>query len=92
MDDNIEISVGNTRSFIGKVVSAKRNKTVSVLIERRVKHPKYGKYIRRSKKFHAHDDVNRCREGDIVEIQECPPKSKTKNWIISRVVQSVPVE
>ncbi|OUS28040.1 30S ribosomal protein S17 [Gammaproteobacteria bacterium 45_16_T64] len=68
------------RALIGKVVSAKADKTITVLVERKVKHPVYGKFIRRSTKFHAHDETNSCNEGDIVTIEECRPLSKTKCW------------
>ena len=70
----------------GRVVSNKMDKTVTVLVERLVKHALYGKYIRRSTKLHAHDADNTCNEGDVVRVQECSPMSKTKNW---RVVQIV---
>ena len=71
----------------GRVVSNKMNKTVTVLVERLVKHALYGKYIRRSTKLHAHDEDNACNEGDIVRVTECRPLSKTKNW---RVVEVLP--
>ena len=76
-----------TRTLTGKVVSDKMDKTVTVLVERRVKHPMYGKVIRLSKKYHAHDPANECKEGDTVEITECRPISKTKAWAVSRVVE-----
>jgi len=71
----------------GRVVSNKMNKTVTILVERLVKHALYGKYIRRSTKLHAHDEDNACNEGDIVRVTECRPMSKTKNW---RVVEVLP--
>ena len=75
----------------GRVVSNKMDKTVTVLVERQVKHALYGKYIRRSTKLHAHDADNACNEGDVVKIAEIAPMSKTKNWrvveIISRVAE-----
>jgi small subunit ribosomal protein S17 len=64
----------------GTVVSDKADKTVVVLVERKVPHPLYGKIIRRSKKYHAHDEANAAREGDIVRIEECAPVSKLKTW------------
>ncbi|MFT6121606.1 MAG: small subunit ribosomal protein S17 [Oleiphilaceae bacterium] len=64
----------------GKVVSDKMNKSITVMIERRVKHPLYGKYIKRSTKVHAHDENNECNIGDTVTIQETRPLSKTKSW------------
>ena len=75
------------RALTGKVVSDKMDKTVSVLIERRVKHPLYGKIIRRSKKYLAHDEINQAKVGDIVEIRESRPFSKNKTWVVTRVLQ-----
>lgn len=77
------------RTLTGKVISNKMDKSITVLIERLVKHPKYGKYIRRSTKLHAHDENNVCQEGDIVNIAECRPLSKTKTWRLVEVVESV---
>jgi small subunit ribosomal protein S17 len=74
------------RVLQGTVVSDKAEKTVTVLVERRVKHPLYGKIIRRSKKYHAHDDANAIKAGDVVRIEECAPMSKTKTW---RVLEKV---
>ena len=74
------------RTVEGRVVSNKMNKTVTVLIERRVKHALYGKYLRRSTKLHAHDEDNACNEGDLVRVVECRPLSKTKNWRVLEVV------
>jgi len=68
------------RTVTGTVVSTKMEKTVTVLVERRVKHPLYGKYIRQSRKIHAHDPENECQEGDLVTIEETRPISKTKAW------------
>ncbi|MGY0503665.1 30S ribosomal protein S17 [Luteimonas sp. e5] len=70
----------------GRVVSNKMDKTVTVLVERQVKHALYGKYIRRSTKLHAHDAENACKEGDFVRIAECAPMSKTKNWRVVEVL------
>ena len=75
------------RTLTGKVVSNKMDKSITVLIERKVKHPVYGKYITRSTKLHAHDEKNVCQEGDIVTISECRPLSKTKNWMLVEVVE-----
>ena len=75
------------RTLIGKVVSDKMYKTVSVLIERRVKHPLYGKIVRRSKKYLAHDETNQAKIGDTVEIQEGRPISKNKSWVLTKVIQ-----
>lgn len=77
-----------TRTLVGRVVSNKMDKTVTVLIERRVKHPLYGKYIVKSNKYHAHDETNALNEGDIVEIAESRPLSRTKTWAVTRVVEA----
>ena len=79
------------RTLVGKVVSDKMDKTVTVLIERHVKHPLYGKIIMRSNKYHAHDESNTVKTGDTVEIQEGRPISKTKAWTVTRVVQAAQV-
>ena len=76
-----------SRTLVGRVVSSKMNKTVTVKVERRVKHPVYGKYVVRTTKYHAHDETNQVNEGDLVEIAETRPISKTKTWTIKRVVQ-----
>ena len=70
----------------GRVVSNKMDKTITVLVERQVKHELYGKYIRRSTKLHAHDADNACKEGDVVRIAECAPMSKTKNWRVVEIL------
>lgn len=70
------------RVLQGTVVSNKADKTVTVLVERRVEHPVYKKTISRRKKYHAHDENNACKEGDVVSIMECKPMSKTKSWIV----------
>lgn len=75
------------RTLTGKVVSNKMEKSITVLIERRVKHPKYGKFVRKSSKIHAHDEQNQCREGDVVTIEECRPISKTKAWRLVEIVE-----
>lgn len=75
------------RTLVGKVVSDKRAKTVTVLVERRVKHPIYDKIVIRSSKFHAHDENGEFKLGDTVEITESRPLSKTKNWMVTRLVQ-----
>lgn len=77
-----------TRTLVGRVVSNKMEKTVTVLVERRVKHPLYGKYIVKSNKYHAHDETNALNEGDIVEIAEARPMSRTKTWAVTRVVEA----
>jgi small subunit ribosomal protein S17 len=74
------------RTIEGRVVSNKMQKTVTVLLERQVQHPLYGKIVRRSTKVHAHDENNECKEGDVVRIAETRPISKTKNWRVVKVV------
>jgi small subunit ribosomal protein S17 len=80
-------SSSNPRILTGRVVSNKMNQTVTVLIERRVRHPLYGKIIRRSTKVHAHDEENSCRVGDTVRVQECRPISKTKSWNLVEIIE-----
>jgi small subunit ribosomal protein S17 len=75
------------RALTGRVVSDKMDKTVTVLVERRVKHPIYGKVIRRSNKYHAHDEANEFHEGDLVVIEECRPLSKTKAWKVTKLLE-----
>ena len=75
------------RQLTGRVVSDKMDKTVTVLIERRVTHPLYGKVVRRSKRYHAHDETNECKEGDLVTIEECRPVSKSKAWRVAKLVE-----
>ena len=75
------------QTFVGRVVSDKMNKTVTVLVERRVKHPLYGKIVMQSRKFHAHDEKNECKEGDLVEIAATRKLSKTKAWRVSSVLE-----
>jgi small subunit ribosomal protein S17 len=77
-----------TRVATGKVVSNKMDKTITVLVERRVKHPMYGKIITRSSKIHAHDEDNRCGMGDTVTVAETRPLSKTKTWKLLEIVES----
>ncbi|MEC7120818.1 MAG: 30S ribosomal protein S17 [Pseudomonadota bacterium] len=76
------------RTLTGRVVSDKMDKSIVVLIERRIKHPVYGKMIRRSTKIHAHDELNVCKTGDVVTIKECRPLSKTKAWTLVEVVET----
>jgi len=79
----------NERLITGKVVSNKMNKSISVEVERLVPHPIYGKYIKRTTKLMAHDELNECIEGDIVEIKASRPLSKNKVWILSKIVEKV---
>jgi small subunit ribosomal protein S17 len=75
------------RTLIGKVVSDKRTKTVTVLVERRVKHELYGKIVAKTSKYHAHDEKGEYKLGDIIEITESRPISKSKNWVVTRLVE-----
>ncbi|MFM2187572.1 MAG: hypothetical protein RIR43_2144, partial [Pseudomonadota bacterium] len=75
------------RTFVGRVVSDKRSKTVTVLVERRNKHELYGKIVASSRKFHAHDENGQYHMGDVVEITESRPISKTKSWVVTRLVE-----
>jgi small subunit ribosomal protein S17 len=75
------------RTLTGTVVSDKMNKTVTVLIERKTKHPVLGKIISVSKKYHAHDENNECHQGDVVMIEECRPLAKTKSWRVTKLVE-----
>ncbi len=77
----------NKRTLIGRVVSDKMDKTVTVLVERRVKHPMYDKIIVRSQKYHAHNEGNEAKSGDLVEIQEGRPISKTKAWSVTKLLE-----
>jgi small subunit ribosomal protein S17 len=83
----IEPKVKNTRTLVGKVVSDKRSKTVTVLIERRTKHELYGKIVAKTSKYHAHDEKGEYKMGDVVEIAESRPISKTKAWVVTRLVE-----
>jgi len=82
-----EAPTTNTRTLIGRVVSDKRAKTVTVLVERRSAHELYGKIVARSRKYHAHDEAGLYKLGDIVEISEGRPISKTKSWTVTRLVE-----
>jgi small subunit ribosomal protein S17 len=84
--------VPGQRLLTGKVVSNKMDKTVAVSIERLVKHPMYGKYIRRTTKLLAHDENNECKEGDTVSIKPCRPMSRRKSWVLVRVVERARAE
>ena len=86
-----EAATSLKRTLVGRVVSNKMDKTVTVLIENRVKHPLYGKYVVRSKKYHAHDEANQYKEGDKVEIVESRPISRTKAWVVSRLLEAARV-
>lgn len=75
------------RSVSGRVISNKMDKSITVEIERRVKHPLYGKFIKRRTRLHAHDANNECGQGDLVQIEECRPMSKTKSWRLVKVIE-----
>ena len=77
----------SVRTLVGRVVSDKMDKTVTVLVERRVKHPMYDKIIARSRKYHAHNENNEAKQGDLVEIQECRPIAKTKSWTVAKLLE-----
>ncbi|HPE59571.1 MAG TPA: 30S ribosomal protein S17 [Thiolinea sp.] len=85
---SVEASV--ERSLMGRVVSDKMDKSIVVLMERQMMHPLYGKFIRRSKKYHVHDENNECKVGDVILFKECRPLSKTKHWTLIRVVERAP--
>ncbi len=81
------MSEANKRQVSGRVVSDRMKKTVTVLVERRVKHPIYGKFMNRSRKYHAHDEAGECKQGDLVLIEECRPLAKTKAWRVIRLLE-----
>ena len=82
---------GMNRTLVGRVVSDKMQETATVLVERRVKHPMYGKIITRSKKYHAHNANNDAKTGDLVQIVECRPMSRTKTWQIAKLLERAEV-
>jgi small subunit ribosomal protein S17 len=86
-----EAPAKNRRTLVGRIVSDKRNKTVTVLVERRVKHELYGKIIGRSRKYHAHDENGDYHMGDLVEIAEGRPISKTKAWVVTKLLEKARV-
>ena len=79
------------RTLQGRVLSDKMDKSITVAIERKVKHPLYGKFIKRTTKIHAHDEQNQCNAGDIVTIRECRPLSKTKSWTLVKVLEKAKI-
>jgi small subunit ribosomal protein S17 len=89
MSEEVKVAKGK-RTVIGRVVSDKMDKTVSVKVERLIKHPVYGKYIRRSTKVLAHDESNECKFGDRVTLSECRPVSKNKAWQVVSVIERAP--
>jgi small subunit ribosomal protein S17 len=93
MAENQEVAqeaVGAARTLTGTVLSNKMDKTITVVVERLIKHPTYGKYVRRSTKLLAHDENNECNEGDTVAIVQCRPLSRRKSWTLVRVVERAP--
>ena len=82
-----EAEASRARTLSGRVISDKMDKTVTVLVERRITHPIYGKIIRRKTKLHAHDENNECHTGDIVLIQECRPLARTKSWRVAELLE-----
>ena len=90
MSEQMVETSGSTRrskALVGRVISDKMNKTITVLVDRRVKHPLYKKYVRRNSKLHVHDESNECRLGDTVSIEQCRPLSKTKAWRLQEVLE-----
>ncbi len=83
----VDLKSSAARSLEGRVVSNKMDKTITVLVERRVRHPLYGKIITRRTKLHAHDEANECKEGDLVMIEECRPLSRMKSWRLVKVLE-----
>ena len=83
----VAVPVKNTRTLVGRIVSDKRSKTVTVLVERRTAHELYGKIVAKSSKYHAHDEKGEYKMGDLVEIAEGRPISKTKSWTVTRLVE-----
>jgi len=75
------------RTLVGEVTSDKMDKTITVMVERRVMHPLYKKYVRRSTKLHAHDENNACNAGDVVSIEQCRPISKSKSWQLHKIIE-----
>lgn len=89
-EETKEVAKSGGRTVTGQVISDKMDKTISVSVERLIKHPVYGKYIRRTTKVMAHDESNECKAGDKVTIAECRPKSKNKAWQVVEVVERAP--
>jgi len=90
VDTSATASETNKRTLQGVVTSAAGDKSATILIERRIKHPVYGKYINRSSKIRLHDEANECSKGDTILIEECRPMSKTKSWKLVRIVEKAP--
>jgi len=86
-ENNSAETTASNRTLAGRVISNAMDKTITVLIERRVQHPLYGKFIRRTTKIHAHDADNACGRGDLVTVEQCRPLSKTKSWRLIEIVE-----
>jgi small subunit ribosomal protein S17 len=87
MSDVEKVVAKSARTVTGRVVSNKMDKSITVLVERRVKHPVYGKYVTKSSKLHAHDEGNECQPGDVVTVKEVRPISRTKTWSLVSIVE-----
>lgn len=87
-ENQVQTEGKKARTVTGRVLSNKMEQSATVLVERKVKHPVYGKYVRRSKKFHVHDNDNVLNIGDVVQIKECRPISKTKSWTLDKVLEA----
>ncbi|MBB72232.1 MAG: 30S ribosomal protein S17 [Legionellales bacterium] len=87
MSEQTETKQSNRRVLVGTVVSDKMDKSIVVEVVRQVRHKLYKKYIKRAKKFHAHDETNQCGQGDTVKIEECRPLSKTKSWMLKEIIE-----
>jgi small subunit ribosomal protein S17 len=86
-EETLETGGDSNRTLTGRVVSSAMDKTITVLVERRVKHPLYGKFMSRSTKIHAHDEANDCGAGDLVRVVQCRPLSKTKSWRLLEILE-----
>jgi small subunit ribosomal protein S17 len=84
---NVEATAATKRTLQGVVTSSAGDKSATIMIERRIKHPIYGKFIKRSTKLHVHDEANECNKGDTILIEECRPMSKTKSWKLVKIVE-----
>ena len=88
--DETATTAANKRTLQGVVTSSAGDKSATIMIERRIKHPVYGKFIKRSTKIRLHDETNECNKGDIILIEECRPMSRTKSWTLVKVVEKAP--
>ena len=81
-----------SRTVTGRVISSKMDKSITLLVDRTVPHPMYGKYVRRTTKLHAHDEKNVCQQGDLVSVEQCRPLSKTKSWRLVKIIEKAVAE